>query len=51
MKFFTDHRNFLTLFADETRCNKSNRDNKMDCRYYTIHHIDDEYDYLADLVG
>ena len=58
MKFFTDHRNLLALFADEARplsCSKSNRDKMTRWGlqllevYYTIHHIDGVYNYLADL--
>ena len=57
-KLFTDHRNLLALFADEARplsCSKSNRDKmtrwglQLLQVYYTIHHIDGEYNYLADL--
>ena len=56
--FFTNQRNLLVLFDDDDlpmSCININRDKmtrwglKLLQVYYTIHHIDGVYNYLADL--
>ena len=57
-KFFADHKNLLALFSDKVRpmtCIQPSRDKmtrwglNLRNMNYTIHHIDGEYNYLADL--